>query len=228
MCSTATLKPLRSTRSGRRKPWRRSSSRPNCRPKPANSLPATSNCPRYSTCWNARRPASATASSPNHWNGIRKDEGVLGDDAASWRWGSLHLATFEHPLANTKARAAVFNRGPVERGGDAYTPNRAPGPNYTQVHGASYRHILDFADWDRSVFTSVPGQSGQPKAPTTATLWTSGGTTNTPRSSTAAKPWKPTPRTSCCWNRPHRPQQAKKAVIRVSCLVIRENHGWGA
>ena len=90
---------------------------------------------------------------------------VLGDDSANWRWGSLHLATFEHPLANTKARAAVFNRGPVERGGDAYTPNRAPGPNYTQVHGASYRHILDFADWDRSVFTSVPGQSGQPESP---------------------------------------------------------------
>ncbi len=90
---------------------------------------------------------------------------VLGDDMASWRWGSIHRANFEHPLANTEARAAVFNRGPVERGGDAYTPNRSPGPNYTQVHGASYRHILDFDDWDRSVFTSVPGQSGQPESP---------------------------------------------------------------
>ncbi|HUG82068.1 MAG TPA: penicillin acylase family protein, partial [Bryobacterales bacterium] len=94
-----------------------------------------------------------------------KTKKVLGDNVGGWRWGSIHHAMFEHPLANNEARAAVLNRGPVERGGDAYTPNRSPGPNYSQIHGASYRHILDFADWDRSVFTSVPGQSGQPGSP---------------------------------------------------------------
>ena len=96
---------------------------------------------------------------------------VLGNDVASWRWGSIHRATFAHPLANTEARAAVLDRGPVERGGDAYTPNRSPGPNYTQVHGASYRHILDFDDWDRSVFTSVPGQSESPHYSDLVDLW---------------------------------------------------------
>ena len=30
--------------------------------------------------------------------------------------------------------------------------------------GASYREIWDVADWDRSVMTNVPGQSGQPEA----------------------------------------------------------------
>ena len=30
--------------------------------------------------------------------------------------------------------------------------------------GASYREILDVADWDRSVATNVPGQSGQPES----------------------------------------------------------------
>ena len=94
-----------------------------------------------------------------------KTKKVLGDNVGGWRWGSIHHAMFEHPLANNEARAAVLNRGPVERGGDAYTPNRSPGPNYSQIHGASYRHILDFADWDLSVFTSVPGQSGQPGSP---------------------------------------------------------------
>ena len=94
-----------------------------------------------------------------------KTKQVLGDRAASWRWGSLHKVLFRHPLSNSPARAAVFDVGPFERGGDAYTPNRTPGPNYSQVHGASYRHILDMADWDRSVFTSTPGQSGQPESP---------------------------------------------------------------
>ena len=31
--------------------------------------------------------------------------------------------------------------------------------------GASYREVLDVADWDRSIVTNVPGQSGQPGSP---------------------------------------------------------------
>ena len=45
------------------------------------------------------------------------------------------------------------------------TPNATGGPEFSQATGASYRHILDVADWDRSVFTSTPGQSGQPGSP---------------------------------------------------------------
>jgi penicillin amidase len=90
---------------------------------------------------------------------------LLGEDVTAWRWGSLHKVLFTHPLANNQARRTVFNRGPIERGGDAYTPLRTSGDEHIQRHGASYRHILDFADWDRSVFTSAPGQSGQPGSP---------------------------------------------------------------
>jgi penicillin amidase len=90
---------------------------------------------------------------------------LLGADPSAWRWGNLHTITFRHPLANTPARESMFSRGPVERGGDSLTPNATSGPNYRQTGGASYRHILDFADWDRSVFTSTPGQSGQPGSP---------------------------------------------------------------
>ena len=89
----------------------------------------------------------------------------LGQDPASWKWGSLHTALFEHPLANTAARAAAFNLGPVPRGGDAFTVNATGGSGLRQTHGATYRHILDFSNWDNSVFTSVPGQSGQPGSP---------------------------------------------------------------
>jgi penicillin amidase len=87
---------------------------------------------------------------------------LLGPAPPAWRWGNLHSIEFRHPLASTAARRAAFNLGPVERGGDAYTPNATPGANFSQTSGASYRHILDLADWDRSVFTSTPGQSGQP------------------------------------------------------------------
>jgi penicillin amidase len=50
--------------------------------------------------------------------------------------------------------------------GDAHTPNAAV-QNATSAHtnGATYRHVLDLADWDKGVATSAPGQSGQPGSP---------------------------------------------------------------
>lgn len=90
---------------------------------------------------------------------------TLEADPARWRWGDLHKIGFRHPLSNSAARKRVFDLEAVERGGDGFTPNATRGPGYSQSSGASYRHILDFADWDRSVFTSTPGQSGQPASP---------------------------------------------------------------
>ena len=90
---------------------------------------------------------------------------TLGADSAAWRWGDLHQIGFRHPLSNNGARRAALDLGSVRRGGDGFTPNATRGPGYSQSNGASYRHILDLADWDRSVFTSAPGQSGQPGSP---------------------------------------------------------------
>jgi penicillin amidase len=86
----------------------------------------------------------------------------LGDDASKWRWGKLHVATFTHALSTDAERRALFNLPSVERGGDGNTVNNTSGSNFRQNHGASFREILDVSDWDRSVATSVPGQSGQP------------------------------------------------------------------
>lgn len=86
----------------------------------------------------------------------------LGDDPAKWRWGALHVAPFTHALATDPARRALFNLPPVERGGDGNTVNSTSGPGFRQNHGASFREILDLSDWDASVATNVPGQSGQP------------------------------------------------------------------
>ena len=73
-----------------------------------------------------------------------------GPDPDNWRWGRLHTRSFPHPFV------AGFNLPTVERPGGAGT---------VAADGASYREILDVADWDRSIATNTPGQSGQPASP---------------------------------------------------------------
>jgi penicillin amidase len=101
---------------------------------------------------------------------VNRGRELLGPDVRSWRWGKLHVAVFRHPLSTDAERRALFDAGPVERGGDAYTPNATGGANFRQQSGASYRHVFDLADWDRAVFTNAPGQSGQPGSPHYADL----------------------------------------------------------
>ncbi|MCS7026236.1 MAG: penicillin acylase family protein [Bryobacteraceae bacterium] len=88
----------------------------------------------------------------------------LGKDPNQWRWGRLHQVSFQHPLRAPQL-AEKLNRGPVPRPGDANTVNNTGGADYQQTQGASYRQILDLADWDRSVMTNVPGESGDPDSP---------------------------------------------------------------
>jgi len=66
------------------------------------------------------------------------------------RWGQRHTRAFRHPLLR------AFDLGPVERSGGAGT---------IEADGATYREILDVANWDRSLAINVPGQSGQPASP---------------------------------------------------------------
>lgn len=89
----------------------------------------------------------------------------LGANAANWRWGSLHVVSFKHPLSTSDKRRAVLDPPSVERGGDGFTVNATGGTGLTQTAGASFREIFDLADWDRSVATTAPGQSGQPQSP---------------------------------------------------------------
>jgi penicillin amidase len=98
---------------------------------------------------------------------VAKTQKLQGDNPQGWSWGKLHAAAFEHPLASLgPAYAKAFNLDPVPRSGDGYTPNNTRhDDNFRQIHGASYRHVLDLADWDRGLATSTPGQSGQPGSP---------------------------------------------------------------
>jgi penicillin amidase len=81
---------------------------------------------------------------------IEKLTSEQGANQAEWRYGRLHKRDFPHPFVSE------FDLPTVERGGG----NGAVGAD-----GASYREIMDVANWDRSVVTNVPGQSGQPESP---------------------------------------------------------------
>jgi penicillin amidase len=98
---------------------------------------------------------------------VERTKKLQGDDLQKWSWGKLHTASLEHPLASLgPAHAQAFNLDPVPRSGDGYTPNNTRHDDkFRQIHGASYRHVLDLADWDRGLATSTPGQSGQPESP---------------------------------------------------------------
>ena len=87
-------------------------------------------------------------------------EAQQGADEAKWQWGALHKLTLHHPIAK-----AGFDLPAVFRPGDANTVNATSGANYQQTAGASWREILDVGDWDRSVITNVPGESGDPASP---------------------------------------------------------------
>jgi len=105
--------------------------------------------------------------------------GLQGSDPAKWSWGALHTARFRHPLDAASGAADLLDPAPVPRPGDDETVN-ATGTRdggYEQLYGASYREILDLADWDRSRAVNVPGQSGQPGSPHYADLlplWAAG------------------------------------------------------
>ena len=81
----------------------------------------------------------------------------LGDRYDTWRWGRIHQLFLRHPL-----NQSGWNIGPLERPGDPNAVNAAGGLNYRQSEGASWREILDVGNWDGSVMTNVPGESGNP------------------------------------------------------------------
>jgi penicillin G amidase len=73
-----------------------------------------------------------------------------GPEWMHWSWGRMHTRAFPHSFI------ADFNLPTVERPGGAGT---------VAADGASFREILNVADWDQSMVTSTPGQSAQPGSP---------------------------------------------------------------
>lgn len=90
----------------------------------------------------------------------------LGSDPRRWHYGQpgYHHAMLRHPLSALldSADRATFDAGPAPRGGSSHTVN-ATGGTDLQTHGASVRFVADLADWDASLGTNTPGQSGDPR-----------------------------------------------------------------
>ncbi|MPZ19627.1 MAG: penicillin acylase family protein [Luteitalea sp.] len=92
----------------------------------------------------------------------------LGEDRSAWRYGQERFkhVLIKHPLGQAvpEARRAELDVGPNPRGGYGLTVNSTSGEN-NQASGASFRIIIDTANWDHSVGTNAPGQSGNPDSP---------------------------------------------------------------
>ena len=96
----------------------------------------------------------------------KKTEELLGRDSQNWSWARLHTIRFHHPLDRLPGAERLLDLGPFSRPGDGYTVNATSvGKDFQQQAGASYREILDTADWDQSLAVNTPGQSGQSGSP---------------------------------------------------------------
>jgi penicillin amidase len=93
----------------------------------------------------------------------------MGPDRSKWRWGKIHKVVIKHPLGKVKPLDRFLNLGPYEGGGHFSTAWQSavmPGMDF-DLKGwtASNRHIYDLSDWDQSLASIVPGQSGMIGSP---------------------------------------------------------------
>lgn len=89
-----------------------------------------------------------------------------GADPAAWRWGSTHVAVFEHPLLRFVPVLGDLTRLETPTAGDGETLRRAAfrgdGPGFADVHGAGFRGVFDLASPDGALGVLATGQSGHP------------------------------------------------------------------
>lgn len=92
----------------------------------------------------------------------------LGTDVSKWNYGqpAYHHVLIKHPLSNAvnDSLRAILECGPLARGGSSSTPG-VTSNNDNQSHGATFRMVADLTDWDKTLFTNAPGQSGNPESP---------------------------------------------------------------
>jgi penicillin amidase len=100
--------------------------------------------------------------------GIDDLEKRLGGDWDLWQYGQekFHHIMLRHRMSRVvdddlRTRLDI---GPLPRGGDGSTVNMT-GSGYNQRSGGSFRIIADCSDWDNSVGTNCPGQSGDLESP---------------------------------------------------------------
>ncbi len=95
---------------------------------------------------------------------------TLGSDPKGWEWGKLHTMPYNHVLGVRSPLDRIFNRGPLEVGGDSdtifQTAYAFKKDSFTANGGTpAWRMLADLADWDNSRFMGQGGQSGSPFSP---------------------------------------------------------------
>ena len=100
----------------------------------------------------------------------------MGEDPATWQWGSLHHGAFPHPLGRVADLPGVER---LPKGGSGSTVMNAGYrlSDFKVTHGASFRMVVDVGAWDNSRFINAPGQSGDIRSPhyaDLAPLWAAG------------------------------------------------------
>ncbi len=92
----------------------------------------------------------------------------LGEDPLQWQYGqeAYKHSSITHALGAVASSqyAKKLNLPSLPRGGNAYTPG-STGSNKRQSSGASFRMIVNTGDWDATIGTNAPGQSGNPDSP---------------------------------------------------------------
>ncbi len=93
-------------------------------------------------------------------------ESRFGDDMSTWTYGAIHYAQVIHPLSHLvdEDMRAKLDTAALPRGGAGNTLNANHGKGQ-QRSGASFRMIVDTANWDATMGTNAPGQSGNPDSP---------------------------------------------------------------
>jgi penicillin amidase len=146
---------------------------------PANGRAAFGNLSTAKTLEKLATPDSAFGAQPQQGrdalllqalnDGLQKLRAKLGPDSSQWQWGKLHHIQFEHSLASLlpEATANAYGTPRYPVSGDNDTVHRATfrASDFRQTSGASYRQVIDVADWDNSRMQNVPGQSADPRSP---------------------------------------------------------------
>ena len=92
----------------------------------------------------------------------------LGNNIEDWRYGQEKFKHIKiaHPIGSivNNETANKLNLQTLPRGGNAYTPG-STGGNNNQSSGASFRIIVNTGNWDESIASNTPGQSGDPDSP---------------------------------------------------------------
>ena len=91
----------------------------------------------------------------------------FGTDLSKWTYGQADYkhVQIKHPLGDVvnKTMQAKLNTELKPRGGNQHTPGSTGSAN-SQLYGATFKIIVDVADWDKTVGANPPGQSGNPES----------------------------------------------------------------